>query len=290
MYRYDFRLAGKVIRLEHCQPVTVNPSFQVFQIYEETPDCTVNFFEEDNLNFLLNKPVFSNISFEVQPAKNGFLRQYRSSKEDDRLYAISEIAQDGKSEIVQYLPEFAYAFSESQNSFSHIAIEELLMHQQRMILHASFVNTEFGGILFSGPSGIGKSTQAKLWAEFEHGEIINGDRPILGKEEGIWRAWGSPYAGSSGYHVAKDFPVTAIVILTQGKENFLQRLNAQSAFRGIFSELTINGWNSWYVNRAVDFVLDLVEMVPVYRLECTPDVRAINLLKERLVKEVIRWT
>ncbi|WP_370839368.1 hypothetical protein [Intestinibacter bartlettii] len=32
------------------------------------------------------------------------------------------------------------------------------------------------GILFSAPSGTGKSTQADLWEKYENAEIINGDR------------------------------------------------------------------------------------------------------------------
>lgn len=280
---YDFKLAEKIIRLNHCQSIKINPQFVPFQVNENKPDCVITFREQSELNFYYDSPLYSNMSYSVY-RESGYIRQYIEGREGNRPYAIGKIDFDGKNEIVEYLPEYSYAFSEYQNSFSHIALDELMIHQERMILHASFVNTQFGGILFSGPSGIGKSTQASLW-EKEGSEIINGDRPFVGKKEGIWYAWGSPYAGSSGYHIAKGFPIRVIVVLKQGKETKIQRLKVSEAFKSLFSEVTINSWNSWYVSRVVDLLYELTSNVCVYQLTCRPDSTAVKVLKEKLIRE-----
>ena len=49
-------------------------------------------------------------------------------------------------------------------------------------------------ILFSAPSGTGKSTQADLWQKYVRGvEIINGDRAIIGIEDNGVKAYGLPF-------------------------------------------------------------------------------------------------
>lgn len=284
---FDFKIADVVFRLSTSREIRVNQSFESFQIEGEEPECMISFYENPKIDFEEKTPVFSNISYEVQLLNNSFIRQYREGKKENCLYAKSWISQDGKRENIEYLPGFEYAFSESQNCFSHIAFEELLLKHQRMILHASFVNTKEGGILFSGPSGIGKSTQAKLWRDLEGAEIINGDRTILGKKKGIWNAWGSPYAGSSGCWIAKDFPIKTIIILSQGEESEIQRMDNHVAFRKLFSETTINAWNQQYMTEVIDMMIDLIKTVPIYYMKCKPDKTAVEVVKRVLKREVV---
>lgn len=189
---YYFKIAGITFRLQIDHELVVNNNFKPFLLKEAEADCCIEFLKEKNLDILDGEKLFSEVGFDVLSEENHFVRQYVEQKLDRKPYAQGRISDDGKKVVVKYLPEFAYAFTEITNSFSHIGFDELLMHKNRMILHASLVKTEYGGILFSGPSKVGKSTQANLWKEYKKGEIINGDRPILGKVDGIWYAWGSP--------------------------------------------------------------------------------------------------
>ena len=154
-----------------------------------------------------------------------------------------------------------------------------------MILHASLLNTQFGGLVFSGPSGIGKSTQAELWEEYEEAEQINGDRPILYKKENVWMGYGSPYAGSSKCYVNKGVPVRAIMLLAQGEDCRIMPLRKSEAFREIFRNCTVYSWDREFVERVITLVTELVSDIPIYRLICTPDQRAVEAVKELLKKE-----
>ena len=124
--------------------------------------------------------------FKAGKDKEGYYRIFCDHKENNRPYAQSRIYDNGMEEIC-YLKEFQNSFSESQNTFSHIGFEELLIRKNAIVLHASLIESEYGGILFTGPSGIGKSTQADMWAKYEKVEILNGDRPILKKENENWK-------------------------------------------------------------------------------------------------------
>ena len=134
------------------------------------------------------------------------------------------------------------------------------------------------------PSGTGKSTQADLWRHFQQAEIINGDRAALRFSDGIWQAWGLPYAGTSGIYRNLVAPVSAVVVLRQAPYNRVRKLTPNEAIRHIYPELTIHRWDSRFVDRALSLLLDLLSQVPIYFLECTPERDAVEVLKNELKK------
>ena len=151
-----------------------------------------------------------------------------------------------------------------------------------MLLHASLIEYKGIALAFTGPSGVGKSTQADLWHRCAGAQILNGDRAALRKEIHGWQAYGSPYAGSSGIYINRSAPLKALIVLRQGKENKLQPLGYTQALRCLYQELTVHHWERNFVAAATDLCLDLLENIPVYRLECRPEDSAVQLLKEGL--------
>lgn len=213
------------------------------------------------------------------------LIQYRlfyDLKNNRKPYAVAQLNTEDKKIKICYITEGKRFLSETGNSFFHIGWEKILSCENRIHLHASCANTIKGGILFSGPSGIGKSTQAGLWQRYEGAEILNGDRVILKNSTSGWLAYGSPYAGSSSYYVNKSCLVKAIVILKQASESSIRELTGIEAFRKVYEELTVNSWDENFVCRAVDMTKGLISEVPVYELECAPNNSSIDVLKKKL--------
>jgi len=186
---------------------------------------------------------------------------------------------------VRYHPGLSYRFAALRGCMIYIPMEQILLAHRRFFLHASFIATPFGGLLFTGDSGVGKSTQAELWREHMDSTVINGDRAIVAKEADDWRAYGSPYAGSSGYYVCRDEPIRAIVLLEQAAENRVDIVSSAEVFRRLMLQISIDHSRTEDVERLCDLVIELFTAVPVYRLRCTPDARAVNALCEALRKE-----
>lgn len=280
MPRTNFTLAGCTIGLDTPHSIKVTDNFQPF--LGETGSCGfgVTVQEVDRLPAFSAPPVFTNYAFSVFPEEDGFLRRYHDHKENDRPYAIGRLGND--RETVKYLAQDQPFFSESQNCVSHIALEEILLRFDRLILHAALVETQWGGLLFSGPPGIGKSTQAALWEREEGAVQLNGDRPILSRDSGGWTAWGSPYAGSSRCFVNRGAPIRAVVMLEQGLSCRLTPLPLAAAFQRLYAQTTVNTWNPAYVSRVCTLLTQLAEEIPVYHLICTPDRRAVACLRDRL--------
>ena len=279
---YPFSLAGCTLWLHLPKPILVTENFYPFLGKGNEPLSEVVFREIDCLPDITTPPLFTNYAFSVHREGDSFLRRYHDRKENDRPYAIGR--REGSRVTVEYLAKDREFFSESQNSFSHIGLEELLLTFDRLILHASLVETPWGGLLFSGPPGIGKSTQAMLWEQEEGAVQINGDRPILSRDHGKWMAWGSPYAGSSRCFVNRGVSVRAVVMLDQGEENTLTRLSLSEAFRRIYAQTTVNAWNPDYVAKVCDLLTALAAEIPIYHLVCTPDKGAVEILRQELQK------
>ena len=277
--KYTFRIAGVGIAIETEQALAEDERFRPFITQDETADFRGVFRQVDRLPEIPETVLYEDLCYRVHPdGKGGFLRSFFDAPADLTAYGLTTC--DGADIRVDYLKKGAHCVSEFGNSFFHLGLEALLIQKDRICLHAACVDTAMGGILFSGPSGIGKSTQAELWCSNRGAKQINGDLPILEKTETGWRAWGSPYAGSSQCHINENCPVTAIVILRQARETTLRRLRGAEAYRAVWSGVTVNSWNREFTEKACDLVLGLVEQVPVYELACTPDLRAVEILEQ----------
>lgn len=169
--------------------------------------------------------------------------------------------------------------------FQLMRLEQVCITLQSLLLHASFIRWKDKGILFTAPSGTGKSTQAKLWEQLQGAEIINGDRAALRKEDGVWKAWGLPYAGSSSIFRNENAPVRGIVVLRKGSENVLCRLRPVEAFKWIYSETVVRSWDASFRDTVAELLTDLSLSVPVWMLQCRPDHGAVEILKRELEGE-----
>lgn len=154
--------------------------------------------------------------------------------------------------------------------------EHLICDAGGFLLHASWIDVGGKGILFTGPSGVGKSTQADLWNRYRGAEILNGDRAaVFGNH-----ARGIPFRGSSGVGLNRKTKLAAIVYLTQAADTSLQRLTGARAFRRLWEGCSVNIWNSVDMEKTTAAVMDTLTSVPVYHLACRKDLTAIEALEK----------
>lgn len=214
----------------------------------------------------------------------GYLRILRCQSRGSVPYVMVELNTAGNIRVT-YRPEYVFFIKNASDLMQCIGLERLLLCHGGMILHASFIAKEGKGILFSAPSGTGKSTQAKLWRNTRDYEILNGDRAGLCKANDGWLAWGLPYAGTSGIFRNESAKLVAVVVLRQGRENSVSKISCAAAIRYLYPEVTIHHWAEHYVTAVLDLLQELAEDVPVFLLECLPDEAAVLLLEQTLEKE-----
>lgn len=272
-------VAGIGITLNTQQPLTVTDRFRPFLSEEVKDGYLVEFRETASLPEPDGEPLYRNAFYEVYPdGAESFVRWYIDGMHDDIRFARASTDMTAGRVLVEYLPIGRETVSTIANCYSFSGWETLLLRENRLLLHASCVDTPVGGLLFSGVSGIGKSTQAALWQQYTGAQLINGDRPILEQAQDGWYAWGSPYAGSSHCFVNRSCRIRAIMMLRRAQTCGLRRLKPAEAFRSLFAQITVTAWDKTCMLHACDLTEQLAADIPVYEFSCTPDRTAVDFL------------
>lgn len=176
--------------------------------------------------------------------------------------------------------------SDSFGVLNALALEKKMIQQDVIILHSSFIIVQNTAILFTAPSGTGKSTQADLWIKYENATLVNGDRTLIKKENGVWKGFGFPVCGSSKTCLNQSAPIKAIIYLSQAPQNKISRIKPSESIKKIISETSINFWNREAVNHAISLISDLCLEVPLYAYACTKEKDAVTDLKNFLENNV----
>lgn len=160
-----------------------------------------------------------------------------------------------------------------------MAAEHLVTENGGFILHSSFIRCGDRGIVFTAPSGTGKSTQADLWQQLRGAQIINGDRSAVRiTQEGVL-VCGIPFSGSSPYCGNVTLPLAAVVYLRQAPQTAIRRLRGAEAFCRLWEGVSANTWDRNDVLAVSAAVEQVLLQVPVYELACTPDETAVIALE-----------
>lgn len=281
---YYINIADIIVHIKIPFKFEINDETINFICDKKKEDILFDFIEINDPIHVKGQPVFENI-INIYKTEEGFINEFFPQPGYDP-YAWRIQISDSHYEI-RYLKGKERYFAYSSNIINALNLEEILNKNNSFILHSSLIKWRNKGILFSAPSGTGKSTQADLWNKYEKAEIINGDKAGVRKINNVWKAYGLPFAGSSNIFKNKSTDICCIIILRQGKENKLQRISARDAFIKIYSETTIHKWDKEYQNNAIEQIIDLVENVPVYMYECLPNKDAVEFLKSVIEEKTI---
>lgn len=279
--------------------IIMNYNFEVFNDkYKVLEDFKVNKFnknsdikvdyylkESKELPKITGNPIFKKYDFEIYNDINTETRVYYKS---DDVYAICKETSKNVFEIEIKGDNKSFK-KDLLNVLNCSNFEAMLLNFSAFLLHSSFIKYNNEGIIFTAPSGTGKSTQADLWAKYKDAYIVNGDKSVLKKYENKWCGFGLPFSGTSEHCNHEMSPIRAIVVLEQSPVNKIERLDKATAIKKIMTETAINSWNENYVNRVVDLICDLVENVPVYKYACTKEENAVEYLYETLERDRIKY-
>lgn len=157
-----------------------------------------------------------------------------------------------------------------------------LLHYRAVIIHASYIIFDGHAILFTAPSGGGKSTQADLWQKYESAQIINGDRAVIKKEDDGWYVHSLPLCGSSGICVNKSAKLRAVVSLNKADENRVEKLTPRQKLNILMNQLSFEAYKKDNFDEILNFIDEMISQVEIISLDCTPDEQAVKELKQYL--------
>lgn len=199
----------------------------------------------------------------------------------DKIESEREMMKKIKEEI------FSDAYLETLAVQREIA--EQLPKYGVVLFHGSAVALDGNVYLFTAPSGTGKSTHARLWRRGVGKRIVmvNDDKPFLGvKEDGSIWVYGSPWNGKHRLSENVALPLKGICILTQSKENKIQRVSAGDAFCDIYKQTYKKSTDVQFMNETLHVLGSIMEY-PIWKLECNISKEAFRLSYETMTGE--KW-
>ena len=252
---------------------------------QETPEYTYNIIVSDNLPQVEGKIIAQRPDLTVfrRETEQGESLESRliGVKGNPEYYACYREVSGNRAEVTLVRDRIAELHIDPMFT-SLLALERRLVKKDSMILHCAYVEYQGEAILFSAPSETGKTTQANLWEKYRGSRTINGDRSLLGKIDSRWTAQGWPVCGTSEVCNNEAIPIKAVVMLSQAKENAVERLTPGHAFPLLYSQITVNKWNTPDHIHIMDLIEDFLGNVPVLHLGCTISEEAVTCLEEAL--------
>jgi len=150
-----------------------------------------------------------------------------------------------------------------------------VMHGDIMI-HASGVNNLGHGFIFSGVSGKGKTTMARLW-DNTGAKVVHDDRLIIRNTGTGYRMYNTPVYNNDEPH---DSPLNKIFIIEHGMNNKLVPVKGAAAVSLVMANCIQHNWGPDIIARLLGSVSIMCNTIPVVKLSFVPDKSVIDHILE----------
>lgn len=203
-------------------------------------------------------------------------------KDTDEIVYRLEVNNDWSKASIVYTHHKLYMQYSLPGLLGGILFRSRILFHQGIVIHASAIEAGGRGILFSAPSGTGKSTQASLWEKYKQAKVLNDDTPAVRIVNHRPFAFGTPWSGSSSKFVNGSVPIHAIVMLEQAPYNAIRQLSRQEAVIRLMPRCFLPYFDDHLMETATNIVEQIIETTPVYLLECRPDKEAVDLVYQHV--------
>jgi len=155
-----------------------------------------------------------------------------------------------------------------------------------ILLHSAALSVDGQAYLFSANSGTGKTTHMTLWLDKfgERAFVINGDKPIIRKKDGVFYVFGTPWCGKEGLNRNSGVPLKGICILERAEKNTASPVNGRDAMLFLLTQ-TVHPSKKELSCLMLDNLGQLIEKIPVYRLGCNMEPEACEVAYKAMSEE-----
>jgi hypothetical protein len=158
----------------------------------------------------------------------------------------------------------------SLDSVLRIVHTLLLAQEGGFLLHASSAIRNGRAFLFSGVSGAGKTTMARLAPP--DAALLTDEISYVTRRGDRYLALGTPFYGElarPGENLSA--PIEALYLLAKGPKNIIEPVEGVDAVRGLMENILFFARDPEFVNLVFDTACEFAGKVPVRRLTFVPD-------------------
>lgn len=169
-----------------------------------------------------------------------------------------------------------------ENLFHAIRLFFLFLAQKKGLfaIHSASILYQEKAWLFSGHSGMGKSTHTALWHELWDIPYLNGDLNLLGLQDDHIIVYGIPWCGTSGIFTTRQYELGGIVLLGRDTQtDHLEELSPSEKILRVMQRMISPSWKELQLSQNLSFAEKIAEHVPVLHFLCTKNPSAAHTMK-----------
>lgn len=286
----QFEIAGLVINVENGNKDSI----------ERMNEFSIGHQRKATLNIILKLEEFINvpqghilddkinIKWIKKPSEQSGYYIYTTESDFSTILALADVNNDWQNAILT-CRDFTNknpneSYSKQTWVYAHVMMGVIfrynLIHFNGLVIHSSTIKYKGKGIMFSAPSGIGKSTHVKLWQKYIGDEVVvlNDDTPAVRMIDNKPYVYGTPWSGSSFIHCNDNAPLEAIVILEQAQENSICRISNLESITKLMPRVFLPYFDQDMLSKTMTIFEKVISRVPVYLLKCRPDEEAVAMV------------
>jgi hypothetical protein len=216
--------------------------------------------------------------------ENGSINAYLWQMDKHKLVATFVTDANWNQVSIEYIGSFELVQYDIDRLMGIFMLFSAVRHKA-LTIHASVVECYGKGLIFTAPSGTGKSTQANLWVTHKGAKVINGDRALIKIDKGSPYVFGIPWSGSQRIYLNQKVPLCAIIIIEQAKENKIRQISSSDALVRILPRCFLPYVDKVLLEEALGNLERIIGCIPIYLFGCKPDEAAVELVYQTVMKE-----
>lgn len=280
-----YKIAGLNVEFNFKNFTFSNPYLEEYKVDSfDKADISIDFELDNEIDEKLPNPFVS---------KNG--RHYFETEENFGFY--DHITEVDKTVSVMKTNRswnsFSYKFSDLTELFGidvNTTVRNVAGHLfadgirrfDGAVLHASTIVYNGKAVTFTAPSGTGKSTHTGLWKKYyPETVIINDDMPAIRCVDGVFNAYGTPWAGKTDINENTSAPLHAMVFIERAGGCSISPITPMEAIIRMMREVPLDVYKE-QSDLLMNFFNKLFTSVPVYLLKCNISKDAVDVVKNQL--------
>lgn len=291
---YQYKIAGLIINVESSlqEPNELMNQFLITQDHDADINISIKLKKYiDTPEGSIISDLNSNLSWFRKSAGHSGYYIYITNEEHfmGRILVLVDVDADWRNAVITCSSYYINScFSEISTIkpwlLAHIMMGFVfrysLIHLDGLIIHSSAITFCDKGILFSAPSGTGKSTHIGLWQKYlgDIVKVLNDDTPAVRIINHKPFVYGTPWSGSSFIHNNASAPLEAIIVLEQAQGNKIRRISGQEAILKLVPRVFLPYFDQNMMNITLRVFEQIISSVPIYSLQSRPDKEAMELV------------
>ena len=155
--------------------------------------------------------------------------------------------------------------SDIEISVLYAKFVEVALEYNRIFMHGAVVGINDKSVMFTAPTGTGKTTHIMKWIEnVKDAYVVNGDKPLIHINNDEVLACGTPWRGKENLGINTMVPLKAIIVMERNELNRIEEISFEQAYPFLLQQTYIPNEVD-KAKKTLELLIKLSNKVRIYR-------------------------